>query len=247
MRRPSWTAREIGVVSPARAMAVRALADWPELARVLVAERAFLRRAVMHLAALGIDQFLDLGAGLPTVGSLGDVRAAARRTAPSARVVAVDLDPATVASARTVVGDDPHAAVVRADALDADAVLADPAVRRLLDLNRPVGVLVVAWLHVVDDRADPAGALRRYRDALAPGSHLVLTHAGTIPGDDSLYRRTGTPLRPRSRGEVAGLFARSGFEVLEPGVVAPDRWPDGPADGCPGQRPTAHAAVGRRV
>lgn len=267
MERPNWAPDDIDVERPSaarvydyylgglhnfaadRAMAARAVADWPELPRIMQANRAFLRRAVRYLVAQGIDQFLDIGSGIPTVGNVHEVAQAAR---PDARVVYVDIDPVAVAHARALLADDPRTGVVQADMVDVDAVLDDPVTRSLLDLSRPVGLLVVALLHFVGDDRRPGAVLARYRDAIAPGSHLVVSHASADGAPDradehlSLYRRTATPMTMRSREEVAGLL--DGFTLVEPGLVFLPQWrPEDPS--APLEHPerfTGYAAVGRR-
>ncbi|MFB9234347.1 SAM-dependent methyltransferase, partial [Plantactinospora siamensis] len=65
----------------------------PNLADTMRAGRAFLRRAVRVLVDSGIDQFLDIGSGIPTVGNVHEV---AQAVNPAARVVYVDIDPVAV-------------------------------------------------------------------------------------------------------------------------------------------------------
>jgi SAM-dependent methyltransferase len=268
VQRPSWAPDEVDVERPSaarvydyylgglhnfavdREMAARAVADWPELPRIMQANRAFLRRAVRYLAAQGIEQFLDIGSGIPTAGNVHEVAQAALGGA--ARVVYVDTDPVAVAHSRALLADDPTAGVVQADMVDVDAVLGDPTTRALLDLSRPVGVLVVALLHFVGDERRPREALARYRDALAPGSYLVISHASADGAPDrahehrALYRRTATPMTMRSREEIASLL--DGFTLVEPGLVFLPQWrPDDPS--APLEHPerfTGYAAVGRR-
>ncbi|GLZ46047.1 hypothetical protein Acsp06_22320 [Actinomycetospora sp. NBRC 106375] len=267
MERPSWVPDGVDVERPSaarvydhylgglhnfaadRAMAAAAVADWPELPRIMQANRAFLRRAVRHLADQGIDQFLDIGSGIPTVGNVHEVAQAVR---PDARVVYVDIDPVAVAHSRALLADDPRTGVVQADLVDVDGVLGAPATRSLLDLSRPVGLLVVALLHFVGDERRPADVLARYREALAPGSHLVISHASADGAPDragehqSLYRRTATPMTMRTRDEVAGLL--DGFTLVEPGLVFLPQWrPDDPSAPLTApERFTGYAAVGRR-
>jgi SAM-dependent methyltransferase len=266
VQRPNWAPDEVDVDRPSaarvydhylgglhnfaadREMAARAVADWPELPRIMQANRAFLRRAVRHLAAQGIDQFLDIGSGIPTAGNVHEIAQAA---VPGARVVYVDIDPVAVAHARALLADDPRTGVVQADFTDVEAVLGDPITRSLLDLSRPVGVLVVALLHFVDDERGPAQVLARYRSAMAPGSHLVVSHASADGAPDradehqSLYRRTATPMTMRSRDEVAALL--DGFTLVEPGIVFLPQWrPDDPVPAANPERFTGYAAVGRR-
>ena len=267
MSRPSWAPSEIDVEHPSaarvydyylgglhnfpvdREMAERALADWPELPRIMQANRAFLRRAVRHAVAAGIDQFLDIGSGIPTAGNVHEV---ARALDPSAHVVYVDVDPVAVAHAKALLVDDPLAAVVQADFCDPDAVLGSPEVRELLDLDRPVALLLVALLHFVPDERDPAAALARYRDALAPGSLLVVSHA-TADGaparvDEHVdhYRRTAMPMTVRDRAQLEGLVEE--FTLLEPGVVFLPQWrpDDAPAPVDRPERFTGYALVARK-
>lgn len=199
--------------------------------RVMQANRAFLRRAVRFLLGQGIRQFLDIGSGIPTVGNVHEV---ALETAPDARVVYVDTDPIAVTHSRAILAGDERTVVVHADGRDPEALLASPEVTGLLDLGRPVGLLMVALLHFVPDGQDPAGILARYRSLLASGSYLALTHASTEGSPDrapvqELYRRTPTPIQLRSRAGITRLFA--GFELVEPGVVYLPEWrPEYPED-----------------
>jgi SAM-dependent methyltransferase len=195
----------------------------PEYARV---NREFLARAVQFIAAAGVDQFIDLGSGIPTRGS---VHAVARQVVGDVRVVYVDVDPVAAASGRQVLSGDERAAMVRADVRDPESVLTLPAVRELVDLSRPVGVLMVAVLHFVADPEGPAGIVATFREAVASGSYLVISHAAPGPehagaAAEALrtYRATGTPLTLRSREQIEALFA--GWRPVSPGVVEVGRW-----------------------
>lgn len=267
MQRPSWAPTEVDLERPSvarvydyylgglhnfpvdRAMAARAVDEWPDLPQIMQANRAFLRRAVRYAVDAGIHQFLDIGSGIPTVGNVHEVAQAAD---PQARVVYVDVDPVAVAHSRALLEGDRSTRVVQADFCDPDAVLSDPAVRELLDLDQPIALLVVALLHFVPDARDPGGLLARYREAMAPGSLLVLSHASAdgapAYADDhqDLYRRTGTPMRMRSRDEVTALF--DGFTIVDPGVVFFPLWhPDDPVAAAQNpERFTGYVAVGRR-
>src|SRR5262249_8430919 len=134
-----------------RKAADQATAIWPEMPLVLRANRAFLRRAVRFMVGQGIDQLLDVGSGIPTVGNGHE---AARRINPAVRVVYVDNDPVAVAHSRALLQASTDAAIVQADACRPEEILGHPDVARLLDFKKPLGVLVVALLHfVVDDDA----------------------------------------------------------------------------------------------
>ena len=232
-----------------RALAEQVLAVEPDAARIARANRAFLGRAVRFLVGEGIDQFLDLGSGVPTADNVHQV---AHRANPGARVVYVDHEPVAAAYAAELVADEPLVATVEADLVDTTTVLARAA--ELLDLDRPVAVLCVAALHFVPDAVDPAAVVARYRDALAPGSHLVLSHGtedgrpGVADRGSALYTRSTQPLVLRSRADVTVLL--DGFTVLPPGIVFTPEWrtdgaaPTGPfADSPAGAG--MYAAVGR--
>ncbi|GAA4840121.1 SAM-dependent methyltransferase [Saccharopolyspora rosea] len=233
-----------------RELAEQAIALWPDLPLIMQANRAFLRRAVEFCATEGIRQFLDLGSGIPTVGNVHEV---AQAVAPDSRVVYVDNESVAVASSRSMLRGNPRAATAWADLRDPEAVLGSPEVAALLDLSRPVALLMVAVLHFVLDDDHPASIVARYRDALAPGSYLVVSHATSegrpdmVESHEELYRRrTSTPLTMRSRAQVTAFFA--GFDLVDPGVVLLPQWrPDSSEDtGGPPERFSGLAGVGRK-
>ncbi|GAA4601797.1 SAM-dependent methyltransferase [Actinoplanes octamycinicus] len=215
-----------------RVVATRAVELVPDLPRIARANRAFLHRAVRYALSLGIDQFLDLGSGIPTEGNVHEV---AQQIDPAARIAYVDIDPTAVLYAQDLLAGNPHAVVVRGDLRDPETVLAGHPLREVLDLSRPVAVLMVAVLHFTPDSPGLTAALRGYRAAVAPGSLLAISHA-TSSGTDphavervaDLYNRTGTPLALRSREQVAGLF--EGWELVEPGLVYGPEWRPDPAE-----------------
>lgn len=115
--------------------------SWPDAAEAMRAQRAFLRRAVRFLAGQGIDQFLDVGSGIPTAGNVHEI---AQRVNPHARVVYADIDRVPVAHARQILREQraDHVGVILGDVRRPDRILADPDVLRLIDLSRPVAVLL---------------------------------------------------------------------------------------------------------
>lgn len=255
MDRPSWAPSQIDPTRPSpariydyhlggahnfavdRQAAEQLTAIMPELPLIIRANRAFLRRAVRTLAEAGIRQFLDLGSGIPTVGNVHQL------AAPGSRVVYVDVDPIAVAHAQSLLSGNDDAGVVHADLRDVSGVLTAPEVRRLIDFTRPVGVLLVAVLHFVPDRDDPAGIVSRYRDAVSSGSYLVVSHAAASEDDQApagaeeataAYSRRVSEFTLRTRSEVAGLFA--GFELIPPRGARPEPGcgPDARARGLPG-------------
>jgi S-adenosyl methyltransferase len=234
-----------------RAVAERAVAAWPDLPHLARANRAFLHRAVRHLTGAGIDQFLDLGAGIPTVGSVHDI---ARAAAPGARTVYVDLDPVAVAHGAILLQNEPGARIIQADLREPDTVLRHPALTGHLDLARPLAVLMISVLPWVPDDDDPAAIVARYRDASAAGSYLALSHGtGDFQPETTgrvadVYRQTSTPGTFRSRAQIAALMA--GYDPVEPGMVPITRWrpdPDVP-DPFHGDeaRSSMYAALGKK-
>jgi hypothetical protein len=197
------------------------------------ANRSFLRRAVRFMCAQGVDQFLDLGSGIPTVGNVHEI---ARQANPAARVVYVDNETVAVTYARRLLADDPNTTIVDADLRHPDEVLADPQLTGLLDLDRPVGILLVSVLHFVPDAGDPAGIVAGYAGAVA-GGYLALSHytdegysaekrERARRGKDVYERRTRTPVVARGKAELTALLG--GLEPVPPGIVWVPEWrPDG--------------------
>ena len=197
--------------------------DMPDLARQV---RMFLHRAVRTAAAAGVDQFLDIGAGVPTMGPVHEI---ARETRPGAHVVYVDHDPVAVTHGEAMLAEDPDAAFIQGDVRTPRAILADPRVRKLIDFDRPVAVLLCGVLHFVADADDPPGIVATLRDALAPGSYLIMQHAShddqpaeTIAMLQMWNSKSPEPMYWRTAAEIEALF--DGFTLLEPGVVPLPLW-----------------------
>jgi hypothetical protein len=158
-----------------RAFAARVYATWPEAADTMRANRTFLGRAVRYLAGeAGIRQFLGIGSGLPT---MADVHEVAQRAAPDTRVVYVDNDPVAVQHSRAVLAGTSNVAAIQADLRHPQQILADPELQGLLDLSRPVGLLLAAVLHFIPGAEHPAAHVAWLRDELPVGSYLVISHA----------------------------------------------------------------------
>ncbi|MGH3815625.1 MAG: SAM-dependent methyltransferase, partial [Pseudonocardiaceae bacterium] len=187
---------------------------------------------VLFMVDSGIRQFLDIGSGIPTVGNVHEI---AQRADPECRIVYVDRDSIAVAHSELLLAGNDRAVAIRANLRDVEDVLDHPQTQRLLDFDQPVGLLMLTLLHFVPDSWDPVGILARYRDRLAPGSYLGLSH-GTPDGNPAgwtevveLYKNTPDPAFPRSHQEVLRLF--TGFELVEPGLVGCALWrPSGPGD-----------------
>ncbi|HEX6077456.1 MAG TPA: SAM-dependent methyltransferase [Micromonosporaceae bacterium] len=243
MTRPDWSPPEIDIEKPSAArvydyllggshnfaadrhFAEQAIAAMPDVRITSRANRAFLYRAVRYLVTAGVRQFLDIGSGIPTSGNVHEV---AQRQAPDASVVYVDLDPVAVTHSRMILAGNNRVGVVQADLRDPDTILSHPDLHAVLDLDQPVGLLLVAILHVIPDAHDPAGIVARLRDALAPGSYLVIAHgtADSRPAETArlreLSKNTPTPITHRSRDQVAQFFA--GWDLVDPGLVWAPQW-----------------------
>jgi len=190
--------------------------------------RAFLRRAVRFLAEQGITQFLDLGSGLPTGENVHEV---AGRVNPEVRTVYVDRDEVVLVHARALLADSPRTIVIEGDIREPEKILAHPEVRAHVDYARPLAVVMCAILHFVAPEEDPAGIVRTFREAMAPGSALVISHV-VDDGDDAvsaatrksaeIYSQTTAPVTLRTRAEVGAWF--DGFRLVPPGLVDADDW-----------------------
>jgi hypothetical protein len=218
------------------------------------ANRAFLRRAVRFLAAeAGIQQFLDIGTGLPTADNTHEV---AQRIWPDARVVYVDNDPMVMAHARALLTSTPQGRTryLQEDLRNPARILTHPDLLDTLDLSRPVALMLVAVVHFLPDRVEASAIVHTLLDALPSGSYLTMTCATkefltpelAANWDETL--RTGkSDVYPRERPEFEEFFA--GLDVLDPGVVAISEWrPDPDATEHPTPLEAAmFGAVGRKT
>ncbi len=217
-----------------RTVGDRVTAMYPSIGEVARADRAFLGRVVRHLAGdVGIEQFLDVGTGLPTADNTHEV---AQHTAPDARIVYVDNDPIVLSHARTLLTSSPEGATeyIEADARDPERILR--ALEPTLDLTKPVAVMMLGILNFVLDTEEARGIVRTLMDAMPPGSRLVLTHPTLELGGEGneaamrFWNENATPpITARSRAEFATFL--EGLEIAEPGIVSCARWRAEPGSG----------------
>ena len=202
----------------------------PEVRDSARANRAFLQRAVRFLTGeAGIRQIIDVGTGLPAAGNVHEV---AEQQAPGTRVAYVDNDPIVHVYANALLADRGTTSIVLADLREPEAILAHPKIRALIDFTQPVALLLVAILHFITERENPARILAVFRDALPAGSYLALSHAS---GDfrpaaaqqaAAVYDHATSPVTLRTRAQVAAFF--DGWDLVEPGLVQVPLWrPDG--------------------
>jgi hypothetical protein len=200
---------------------------YPDMPSSVRANRAFLRRAVRFMAESGIRQFLDVGTGLPSANNTHEV---AQSVSSDCRVLYVDNDPMVLAHARALLvgGQMGGTAYLDADARDPEKILR--GAKQMLDLSQPVGVILVAILHLVNDEDNPQQTVDRLMAAVPPGSYLAITHVpsdmqasmGVVAAAKRVNRLMTQQINPRSRAAVAQFF--DGLELLPPGVVPIQEW-----------------------
>ena len=205
----------------------------PEIVDIAVATRAVLLRMVTHLVReVGIDQFLDIGTGLPTANNTHEV---AQTANPAARVVYVDNDPLVLTQARALLTGTPEGATdyVHADLREPATILAHAA--RTLDLQRPVAITLFGVLPFVGEDEAAKKIIDHLMDALPVGSHLAIVHstsAVTGEGMEEAVRRwneAGSAVyHLRTPERITALF--DGLELVEPGVVSCPLWHSGPVE-----------------
>jgi S-adenosyl methyltransferase len=270
MDRPLWAPRGIAVAMPSvsrmhdyylggsynfevdRQAARRVLEFMPGLPKAVQAGRAFMQRAVRFAVREGVTQFLDIGSGIPSFCTVHEV---ARQASEQARVVCVDHDAVAVAHAQNVLWDQETAGAARGDLRKPRDLLALEPVRRLLDLTQPLALLLLGVLPYLEDDDRPYEAVRELRDAMAPGSLLILTHASyegiPVPAEQvgealDVYQSIRNPVIMRSRDEIARFF--EGYEMVEPGLVPMPHWrPETAPEDEDSFAFTGFAGVGRRA
>ena len=228
-----------------REVADALLAFSPVTRATVVENRRFLGRAVRFVVGQGIRQFLDIGAGLPTQDNVHQI---AQRTRPDARVLYVDNDPSVVAHGQALLSGDDSVDIAAGDLRRPADVLGLPEVHRLLDLSQPVGLLLLGVLYFIPDDEDPYSMVAKLREALAPGSYLVISHATTdTPPAEQQEEGTkicnrASDVTMRSRAQIERFL--EGLDLVEPGLVLASHWrPDGPLPPVE-QTPAMYGAVG---
>ena len=232
-----------------RELAQKVLRQCPQLPELARRVRTWLRIAVSTLAGeCGIDQFLDLGSGIPTAGNVHEI---ARRVNPDCRLVYVDNEWVAAATADYLIKDLDGVQAIQADFTKPRQVLEHPVVQKTLDFSRPIAVIFSMTLHLITDEQNPAAVVAAYRDATVPGSYLAISHgtADNRPDIDkitALYRSATNAFVPRGRSEVEALF--DGYQLIPPGLVFTAQWrPEGPVDDEQARLSACYAGVGRKI
>lgn len=220
----------------------------PDVPLAALENREFLKRAMQYLAAeRGISQFMDIGPGLPTQGNIHQL---AHKHDPGAKVAYVDNDASVLVHSRALLDGVPGVTLLPGDLREPEAILAAPDLTAFIDFSRPVALFMTLVLHFVPPDDDPYGLVATYRDALCPGSFLVLSH---VTGDDrepgmlagvGAYENASAPLILRTRSQVQEFF--NGFDLIDPGVVFLSQWrPTGEYHAQGGTR-WAYCGVGQK-
>lgn len=216
-----------------REAAGHALAVAPWLRAAARANRSFMHRSTRALAEAGIEQFLDIGTGIPTSPNLHEI---AQGVQPRARVVYADNDPIVLSHAQALLTGTPEGrtAYVEADATDPERLLASAGLRETLDLTRPVALSLNALLHFVPDAKGAHAIVEHFKSVLAPGSALVMSHVTpdfapeAVARVAGIYEAAGTPVQARTYEEFLRFF--DGWTLLPPGVVVSAAWRPDPGD-----------------
>ncbi|MGW2601842.1 SAM-dependent methyltransferase [Streptomyces klenkii] len=194
----------------------------PGVRRMVRRNREFLGRSVHLMMRRGIRQFVDIGSGLPDQGATHEIT---QKTHPGIPVVYVDRDPEVVECGRFIIRKDETAAIVQADLASPESVFEHPELVNRVDSGRPIGVLLGAVLHFIRDDEDAGRVVHGIRRALAPGSHLSVSHAVTDAVSRKMLDRirdVDAALTPRSSSQVLSLLSE--FEVVPPGLVPVHCW-----------------------
>jgi hypothetical protein len=197
----------------------------PSVDMVARLNRSFLRRVVRYMVDEGITQFLDLGSGIPTVGNVHEI-------APDARVVYVDCEPIAVTHSELILASTPNATIIRADIRNPGSIVDHPRARELLDLDQPLGLLMVGVLLFISDDDEPARLAATYRDICAPGSYLAISSISTDEADEQtraqvdklvrVYEQANDQIYVRTRSAITSWF--DGTDLVDPGVTLLADW-----------------------
>ena len=196
-----------------------------------ISNRQFLRRAVQYLVVeAGITQFIDLGSGLPTQGNVSEV---AHQFNPRARIVHVDNDPIVYTHSKALLADAQTTDFVIGDVRRPREILTDPVVESMIDFGQPVGLLLFAVLHHVEDSDHPERFVAEFRAAMPAGSYMAISSL-RLPGPELPELRaitnenekghTGTlgGMRWREDSEISSWFGD--WELVPPGLVPLGDW-----------------------
>jgi O-methyltransferase involved in polyketide biosynthesis len=206
-----------------RALAQQQIAFAPLIPVLARENRQFLARAAAWAANQGIDQFIDLGCGMPTAPNTHE---SARAVNPSAKAAYIDNDPVVLAHLNALVAKgDPGITAVDGDARQPVAILAAIGQPGGIDLTRPACLIMGYLLHFCDPQA-AREMVNAYASALAPGSYVVISVIRADRGDAdesfSGYSKAVAPVYNHSPEDFASFFGP--LELVPPGAVDARQW-----------------------
>jgi hypothetical protein len=189
--------------------------------------RKFVHRAAHVLANMGIEQFLDIGTGIPTRPNLHEI---AQKENPKTRVVYVDNDPIVLVHARALMisSSEGRSEYISADIRDPDSILNNEVLSDTLDFTKPIGLTLIAILMLLADDDDPWAKVAALRDEMPSGSYLAITHPTADFNPDEVTAAvdaaTGAGMTLVARNEEAVKRFFGDWEMLQPGLVPVSSW-----------------------
>src|SRR5215469_2780475 len=154
-----------------RELAAKLMEIYPLAGALARENRAFLVRAVDYVSRHGVTQFIDVGSGLPTRPNTHEV---ASRVNPGARVVYVDNDPIVISHTTALLAAQGKVAAVPGDVSRPEEFLASPGLTAMIDLTRPVCVILAMILHFFEP-SQARDIVGRFVRAVVPGSFLIIS------------------------------------------------------------------------
>jgi hypothetical protein len=150
-----------------------------------------------------------------------------------ARVVHVDNDQIVYTHSKALLADQLTTDFVLGDVRRPREILTDPVVESMIDFGQPVGLLLFALLHHVEDSDQPERIMAELRTAMPSGSFVAISSL-RLPGPELSEQRAVTlegekllagPLggmRWREDSEIRSWFGD--WELVSPGLVPLGDW-----------------------
>ena len=205
----------------------------PVTTAIAPAVRAFQQRVLRFLVTeAGIRQFLDIGTGLPLVGSTHEVT---QSLVPECRITYVDNDPMVLSHARALLKSAPGGAVGYVDADVRDPATIVEGAKSILDFSQPIAVMLLFTLSYVQDAAEAAEVVSSLAGAVPSGSYFAIYHLASdldVSMEEAarMWNKMmpSQAITPRSRAEITSLTA--GLVPVPPGLAPIIEWRPSPDD-----------------